>query len=69
MKYIKERLEEVDWNDKRTKKMYWDNILLPHLQEFEIYAKILEDNREFYEVDDSDDLEKLNNYLKGVNKL
>lgn len=69
IKYIKERLEEVDWNDKRTKKMYWDNILLPHLQEFEIYAKILEDNREFYEVDDSDDLEKLNNYLKGVNKL
>lgn len=64
MQYIKERLEEVDWEDEKTKKMYWDNVLLPHLTKFAVYAKILEDNSEFYEIDDSEDLLVLSNYLK-----
>lgn len=67
--YIKERLEEVDWEATQTKKMYWDNVLLPHLNEFPVHAKILEDNKEFYEVDDKDDLETLTMYLKGDCKL
>ena len=67
--YIKERLEEVDWEATQTKKMYWDNVLLPHLNEFQVHAKILEDNKEFYEVDDKDDLEVLTKYLKGDCKL
>lgn len=66
MLYIKERLEEVDWEDEETKKMYWDNVLLPHLKEFAVHAKILENNSEFYEVDDQADLLTLSNYLKGV---
>ncbi|MDE7179361.1 MAG: NTP transferase domain-containing protein [Lachnospiraceae bacterium] len=66
MQYIRERLEEVDWEDEKTKKMYWDNVLLPHLKEFAVHAIILENNSEFYEVDDQEDLLKLSNYLKGV---
>ncbi len=65
LQYIRQRLEEVDWQDEKTSKMYWDNILLPHIQEFPIHAKILENNREFYEVDDQDDLKNLSDYLKG----
>ena len=49
--------------------MYWDNVLLSHLDEFAVHAMILEDNREFYEVDDKDDLETLTKYLKGECKL
>lgn len=66
MQYIRERLEEVDWEDEKTKKMYWDNVLLPHLKEFAVHAIILENNSEFYEVDDQEDLFTLSNYLKGV---
>lgn len=65
MFYIQQRLEEVDWEDKTTKKMYWDNVLLPHLDEFAVHAKILENNTEFYEVDDQEDLLALSNYLKN----
>lgn len=67
--YIKNRLEEVEWEAAQTKKMYWDNVLLPHLNEFPVHAKILEDNKEFYEVDDKNDLETLTKYLKGDCKL
>lgn len=66
LQYIREKLEEVDWEDERTPKMYWDNVLLPHLEQFAVYAKILEDNSEFYEIDDQEDLLTLENYLKGV---
>lgn len=69
MLYIKDRLEEVDWDDPKTVKMYWDNVLLPHLDEFPVHAKILEDNKEFYEVDDQEDLEKLTMYLRGESTL
>lgn len=69
MKYIGARLEEVDWDDTDTPKMYWDNVLLPHLQEFTVHAKILEDNKEFYEIDDKKDLELLTSYLKGEETL
>jgi CTP:phosphocholine cytidylyltransferase-like protein len=69
LKYIKARLEEVDWKAEQTKTMYWDNVLLSHLDEFAVHAMILEDNREFYEVDDKDDLETLTKYLKGECKL
>jgi len=65
MMYIKERLEEVDWEDPGTPKMYWDNVLLDHLGEFAVHAMILEDNKDFYEVDDKEDLEKLSKYLEG----
>lgn len=67
--YIKKCLETIDWSREQVKKMYWDNILLPHLDEFPIYAKIMEDNREFYEVDDIDDLRTLEIYLKGKGNL
>ena len=67
--YIRARLEEVDWQDDKTRKMYWDNVLLPHLKEFAVHAKILEDDREFYEVDDQDDLKRLSDYLKGEGML
>lgn len=67
MLYIKERLEEVDWEAPETVKMYWDNVLLPHLDEFAVHAKILENNSEFYEVDDQEDLEILSKKLRGEN--
>lgn len=69
MKYIRARLEEVNWDDPKTVKMYWDNVLLPHLDEFPVYAKILEDNKEFYEIDDKNDLEKLAGYMKGEGNI
>ena len=47
--------------------MYWDNVLLPHLDEFAVHAKILENNSEFYEVDDQEDLEILSKKLRGEN--
>ena len=63
--YIKARLEEVDWENPKTVKMYWDNVLLPHLNDFPVYANVLEDNKEIYEIDDQEDLKDLNTYLKG----
>lgn len=67
--YIKSLLENVDWNAEETKKMYWDNILLPKLNEFPVFAKILDNNNEFYEIDDKNDLDILNKYLNGECKL
>lgn len=67
--YIKNLLEKVNWEDTQTKKMYWDQVLLSHLHEFPVYAKVLENNNEFYEIDDKDDLEILMKYLKEEYKL
>ncbi len=69
LQFICARLEEVDWEDKTTKKMYWDSILLPHLKEFAVHANILEDNCDFYEVDDQEDLKFLSDHLKGTKTI
>ena len=65
LQFIKSCLEAVDWKAKETVKMYWDNTLLPHLDDFAVHALILKDNSDFYEVDDADDLASLSAYLKG----
>ena len=65
LSFIKSCLEDVDWNAPETVKMYWDNTLLPHLNDFAIHALILKDNSDFYEVDDQEDLENLSHYLRG----
>ena len=62
--FIKEKLEEVDWNKEETKKMYWDNVLLPYINSFSIYGKILDDNNDFYEIDDKSDLQVLSDFMK-----
>ena len=69
LQFIREKLEEVDWEDEKTKKMYWDSILLPHMKEFAVYANVLTDNHDFYEVDDREDLQILSDHLKGIKTL
>ena len=56
LQFIKEKLENIDWENKNERNMYWDELLLPYFSNFKLYAKILEDNTEIYEFDDLGDI-------------
>ena len=55
--YIRSLMQDLDWADSRTRNMYWDELLLPHLAEFEVKAKLLPANDLLYEFDDLQDME------------
>lgn len=55
--YIKSLMQELDWGDPNTRSMYWDEVLLPHLAEFEVKAQFLPTNDLLYEFDDLQDIE------------
>lgn len=57
MQFIREKLEQVDWNDSDVRQQYWDEIILPDLKNFVVRARILEDNSEIYEADAIGDLQ------------
>lgn len=56
LSFIKKQLEIIDWNRECERQQYWDELLLPHLSTFKLYAKIIDDNKEIYEFDDIGDI-------------
>lgn len=57
--FIHDRLCEINWENPSERLQYWDELILPYLPQFALYAKILEDDSEVYEFDDYSDVEKL----------
>lgn len=62
--FIKSKLSQIDWSNNNFKKKYWDEILLNELNNICVYAKILDNNDEIYEIDDMDDLNSLKAAMK-----
>lgn len=59
LKFLREQLQMIHWDSEKERNQYWDELLLPHLGEYSVYAKILEDNAEIYELDDISDISLL----------
>lgn len=54
--FIRSLMEGLDWADPDVHNMYWDELLLPHLDEFDLRAQIIESNDLLYEFDDMSDI-------------
>ncbi|GFI18945.1 D-glycero-alpha-D-manno-heptose 1-phosphate guanylyltransferase [Lachnospiraceae bacterium] len=56
--FIREKLKDINWHEEMQRNLYWDELLLPHLSKFDLFAQILEHNSEVYEFDDISDIKK-----------
>lgn len=58
LQIIKSKLQMINWENEEDRQRYWDELLLPNINEYDIYAKILEDDSEIYEFDDLSDIKE-----------
>lgn len=56
LRYIRSLMEKKDMSDEKIRLMYWDELLLPHLENFEVNAEIIPSNDYIYEFDDINDI-------------
>lgn len=59
LKFIKSRLEKVDWLAPGVDKMYWDELWFPEFKNRPIHVKHFSSQNDIYEIDDIKDLKKL----------
>ena len=64
LEILKNKLENVNWSSSDIKKAYWDELLLDELNNIPLFAELLSDNNEIYEIDDKNDLETLKKDVK-----
>lgn len=61
---LRNKLENINWSSENIKQSYWDELMLDEIGRIDLFAKILENDDEIYEVDDMNDLENLRNDTK-----
>lgn len=59
LEIVREKLLHIDWNDPKTKTMFWDELWFPEFPAVKIRVKHIKDRHDFFEMDDVQDLETL----------